>query len=101
MPKTFTVLILPSAQEDLDAIHAYVSADSRGAANRVTAALLDAAASLSTFPLRHRVIHRRAFGRRARSMVCLSYRIIYTVRGSAVIVLRMFHAARRLPRRII
>ncbi len=98
--RTFTVLILPAAERDLEDIHTYVSADSPRAAHRVTEALLDAARTLRTLPLRYPAIHRRAFRQRARSMTCFNYRIVYTVRGSAVIVLRMLHAARRLPRRI-
>lgn len=99
--RSFQVAILPPAERDLDAIHWYVSRNSELAATSLTDQLLDAAMQLGHFPRRHPVVFgRKVGGFPVRCRVCMSYRVLFQIRGSSVFVLRFLHGSRRVPRRL-
>ncbi len=98
----FTVVILPSAERDLDRIRAHVHEDSPAAAAALIDQFEDAFLSLETFPLRcPRVHRRRAFGWPVRRLLCSNYQILFTVRAPLAIVLRLLHGAQRIPWRLV
>jgi plasmid stabilization system protein ParE len=93
------VIITPLAEQDLAEAEAFIARDSPTAARAWVGRVFEAMARLEHFPLRHRVLIRR---RRPRALVRAvrvdSHLVLYEVRGSTVIVLRVWHAARRPPR---
>jgi toxin ParE1/3/4 len=78
------------AVADLQSIQGYIAAMNPGAAGRVAQALLDAAESLSTFPMRG-----RSSGATRRLVVVAPYVIRYRVRPGEVVILRIRHGRRR------
>jgi toxin ParE1/3/4 len=94
----FKVFVSSEALRDLERIVAYIALDDVGAGERMGNQLLDAALSLTTLPLRGRVVpeFRRP---QLREIVFRSYRIIYRVSSvdNSVEIVRFWHGARGFP----
>ncbi len=90
-----SVILLPSAQEDLRAIYAYYADRNPASADRVVGTILKAANGLAQFPLmgRQGVVP----DTRERIVTRYPYRIVYHVVDDAVEVLRIIHTARQWP----
>ncbi len=84
----------PQAVRDRAEIWDYIAADNPRAAVRMDQLFSDAAASLSTFPMRGRAA--RVAG--ARELIPHdSYRLVYEVDGETVWILALVHTARQWP----
>lgn len=82
-----------AAQEDLEAAAAYIYRDSPAHAASFVTRILQAARSLTSFPLRGRIV--REFGREdIREIFVFSYRLIYLVVGNRISILSLIHGAR-------
>jgi plasmid stabilization system protein ParE len=98
-------VVLPAAHRDLQRIRDHIAQDSPKEADRWLRTLWRKAKSLSTLPLRCEVIPEAdELGGQYRHLLVGNYRIIYTVEGNQVIVVRFMNAAmmltpERLPRR--
>jgi toxin ParE1/3/4 len=94
----YQVSWLPGAIDDLDAIAAYIAADSPAHAAAVVARMLSCAAELPLFPRSHRCVPELADGR-VRERDVYSYRLIFRVREAeqSIEVLAVVHGARLLP----
>jgi len=86
---------LTIALANLNAEAEYISQDSSAAAARTVAAIMRAVEQLKRFPASGR--HGRVTGTRELLVSGTTYIVPYRVRGGAVEVLRVFHAARRWP----
>jgi toxin ParE1/3/4 len=85
------------ALANLDAEAEYISEESPAAAARTVTAIVEAVAHLSRFPSLGRP--GRVAGTRELVVTGTPYIIPYQVRGDAVEILRVFHAARKWPER--
>jgi toxin ParE1/3/4 len=81
------------ALRELEAIHEYISRDNPGAAKRVIERIEQSVAGLSQFPFSGRPGVVR--GTRLLSVPGLPYIVVYRVRGEAVDILAVLHAAQR------
>jgi plasmid stabilization system protein ParE len=92
-----SLLWTEQAQEDLHAIHAFVSRDSPRYAALVVAGLLAAVRRLAEFPQSGRVV--AEFGDPSvREVIRRPYRIVYRLVGTEEVhVLTIHHSARILP----
>ncbi|MGE0280315.1 MAG: type II toxin-antitoxin system RelE/ParE family toxin [Rhizobiaceae bacterium] len=90
-----TLVVTPRATRDFEEIHAYIALDDRQAADRVAQKLVAAMKLLDAKPL----IGRPAGGSRRRewSVPNLPYVIPYRISGDRVIILRVYHTARKRP----
>lgn len=79
------------ALRDLNSIHAYISADDPGAAERVIARIRTLIDRLSASPYLGRPGHR---GVRFLSVAGLPYVVIYRLHGESVQIVAVFHTAR-------
>jgi plasmid stabilization system protein ParE len=82
---------------DVRAIKAYISKDSEAYANRFAERIIEAAESLQTLPLRGRTVP-EANSESIRELLFGSYRIIYRVEPTRVLLMTVVHAARDLAR---
>lgn len=89
------IVLAPRARADLRAIHDFIAADNRPAAQRTLSRIRRTVESLQTFP---------ELGRpweggptRALSIAGVPYRIHYRVREEVLQILRVFHTARMPP----
>ncbi len=88
---------LRAALDNLNAVAEYISRDNPAAAARTVAAIVNAVEQLKRFPASGRP--GRVPGTRELVVSGTPYIVPYRVRGDAVELLRVFHAARKWPRR--
>jgi toxin ParE1/3/4 len=91
------VIWADAAQEDLEAAAAYIYRDSPSYAASFVSRALKAARSLSSFPLRGRVV-REFEDTNIREIFVFSYRLIYRVEKNRVSILSMIHGSRNFAR---
>jgi len=99
--KTFHVIILPRAADDLQEIHDYIAKDSPQNAAGMISRILDALEPLKQFPHRTKVMHQSSKLRHpVRSLSVRPYTIYFRVLddAQAVRVLHVRHGARKQPR---
>jgi len=89
---------LRTALANLNAEAEYISQDSPAAAARTVAAIMDAVELLKSYPAMGRP--GRVSGTRELVVPGTPYIVPYRVRGDAVELLRVFHAARKWPSRL-
>lgn len=92
----YRVTWLSGAIDDLDAIAAYIGADSPAHAASVVAHMLHAAIDIARFPHSHRRVPEWA-DEAVRQRIVYRYRLIFRVRGDVLEVLAVVHGARLLP----
>lgn len=85
-----------TAADDVVAIRDYVAQDSPLAAQAIAAKLVDAVEVLASFPDCGRMVPERA-DPVLRELIRPPYRIVYERGSDAVLILTIFHAARRFP----
>ncbi|HLJ27285.1 MAG TPA: type II toxin-antitoxin system RelE/ParE family toxin [Candidatus Angelobacter sp.] len=88
---------LRTALRNLDEIGEYVANDNPKAADRAVTAIWDAVQLLSDFPALGRP--GRVLGTRELVVSGTPYIIPYRIRGNRVEILRVFHGARKWPKR--
>jgi plasmid stabilization system protein ParE len=92
-----TVHVTHRALTDLDAVLAYVAAESPVKAAMVNDRFLDAFESLSNFPERCPLaLESESWERPVRSLLVYRYRVLFEILAGRVVVLRVVHGA-RLP----
>ena len=97
MPARFRVEITPSAEADLAEIWDYIVQDSPANAKTFILALEEQIASLEKFPGRCPSIpENEILGTSYRHLIYGSYRTIFRIAGSRVIILRVIHSSRLL-----
>ena len=97
MPAKFIVEITPSAEADIAEIWDYIAQDSTTNAEAFVLALEDQIASLEKFPERcSRIPENEILGTSYRHLIHASYRTIFRIAGSRVVILRVIHGARLL-----
>ena len=97
MPAKFRVEITPSAEGDIAEIWDYIAQDSPADANAFVLALEEQIASLEKFPQRcSRIPENELLGTSYRHLIHGSYRTIFRISGSRVVILRVIHGARLL-----
>lgn len=97
MPAKFNVEITPSAEADIAEIWDYIAQDSPGNADTFLLALEEQIASLERLPERcPRISENEILGTAYRHLIHGSYRTIFRIAGSRVIILRVIHSARLL-----
>lgn len=89
---------LRRALQNLDEEAAYIAKDSPGMAAEFVRHMLESAAMLANHPNMGRP--GRIAGTRELIVTRFSYILPYRIRGGAVEVLRVFHTARRWPKRM-
>jgi toxin ParE1/3/4 len=95
-PRAFDVILTPTAEQDLASLHARIAAESPRAADRFVLELADRIDSLAKFPARGpKARERQTRGLRVRQLIHQGYRVLFTVLGSTVYVLRVGHGARK------
>lgn len=82
---------------DVRAIKAYISKDSEVYADRFAERIVEAAESLQSFPLRGRVVP-DAKNDNIRELLFGSYRVIYHVEPTRLLIMTVIHGARDLAR---
>jgi plasmid stabilization system protein ParE len=94
----YQVTWLPGAIDDLDAIAAYIAADSPAHAASVVQRMLESAAGLANFPFAYRRVPEWNDDA-VRERILYSYRLIFRVRREAglIEILAVIHGARLLP----
>lgn len=95
MPDPMQVRWTESATKDLRGITRYIRKDSPAAARAVAKATVDAADSLSRFPLKGR--EGRIDNTRELVVSGLPYLIVYQVTATAIQILHIYHGARNWP----
>lgn len=97
----YQVSWLPGAIDDLDAIAAYIAADSRAHAAAVVTRMLECAKELALFPFSHPCVAEWDDDA-IRQQIVYSYRLIYCVRQpvESIEVLAVIHGARLWPMEI-
>ena len=83
------------AVQDVEAIAAYISADSPAYANAVVKRIVNLTRSLSGFPNSGRMIPEFQ-DPSIRELLTYSYRIMYTVRDEEVLIVAVIHGKRNL-----
>lgn len=97
MPARFRVEITPSAEADIAEIWDYIAQDSPANAKTFILALENQIASLEKFPKRcPRIPENEILGTSYRHLIHGSYRTIFRIAGSRVIILRVVHSSRLL-----
>ena len=97
MPVKFIVEITPSAEADIAEIWDYIAQDSPANAEAFVLALEEQIASLEKFPERcTRIPENELLGSSYRHLIHGSYRTIFRIAGSRVLVLRVIHGSRLL-----
>ncbi len=90
----FDVVIAPTAEGDLDALAKFIALDNPDAALRFVAELRGRLAALSTMPRRcPRAPEGDLPGLEVRHLIHRSYRIIFGIDASTVVILRVRHGA--------
>ena len=88
------VLRTPRANTDLDDIWLHVALDSPSAADRLIDSLVDRCLILADYP--HLGPSRPDIAPSARMLTYGDYLILYALRGSDAVIVRVVHGARRL-----
>jgi toxin ParE1/3/4 len=97
VPAKFVAEITPCAEADIAEIWDYIAQDSPTKAEAFILALEEQIASLEKFPERcSRIPENEILGTSYRHLIHGSYRTIFRIAGSKVIVLRVIHGARLL-----
>ena len=97
MPSKFTVEIAPSAEADIAEIWDYIAQDNPANAEGFVLALEEQIASLEKFPERcSRIPENEILGTSYRHLIHGSYRTIFRIAGTRVVILRVIHGARLL-----
>ena len=97
MPAKISVEITPSAEADIAEIWDYIAQDSPADADAFVLALEEQIASLEKFPERSsRIPENEILGTSYRHLIHGSYRTIFRIAGSSVVILRAIHGARLL-----
>lgn len=97
MPAKFVVEIAPSAEADIAEIWDYIAQDSPANAEAFVLALEEQIAPLEKFPERcSRIPENEILGTSYRHLIHGSYRTIFRIAGSRVIILRVIHGERLL-----
>jgi plasmid stabilization system protein ParE len=93
-----TVILTHAALDDLDDLLAFFARESPASAEHLLESVHEALASLGEFPLRFPIAEESPeWNREVRSMLVHRYRVLYEVRRSNVMVLRIVHGHRRRP----
>jgi addiction module RelE/StbE family toxin len=88
-----TIRWTEAARADLRAIHGFYVDRSPAGAERVVGTILKAANGLMAFPLLGRV--GRIEGTRERVLGRYPYRIVYTIEGATIVILRIRHSGQQ------
>jgi toxin ParE1/3/4 len=88
-----------SALQELEAAADYIARDSQRYASALVEEALSSGRSLQRFPTRGRVVPELS-NDAVRELFVKSYRLIYEIRGSQVLILAFIHGARRFPSRL-
>ena len=97
MPAKFPVEITPSAEADIAEIWDYIAQDNPANAEGFVLALEEQIASLEKFPERcSRIPENEILGTSYRHLIHGSYRTIFRIAGTRVVILRVIHGARLL-----
>ena len=97
MPAKFSVEITPSAEADIAEIWDYIAQDGPANANTFVLALEEQITSLEKFFERcSRIPENEILGTSYRHLIHGSYRTIFRISGSRVVILRVIHGARLL-----
>lgn len=91
----YIVIWSPRALDDVDGIAAFIAQDSEAYAASVIRSILSKARNLSLFPYRGRVVPEFA-DNSIREIFAYSYRIIYKIEGTKVIIAAVVHGNRLL-----
>jgi plasmid stabilization system protein ParE len=92
----FQIAISRRALGDMSRIQNFIADSSPQNANLVTERLFDAIDRLNVLPRRHPIaIERSRFGRELRQFVESSFRVIYEVKQSQVVVHHVWHTSRK------
>lgn len=95
-PPTFDVILTPTAERDLAELHAHLDTHSKRTADQFADGLVRHVEALNIFPNRGaKARERRTKGFDVRQIVYRGYRVLYTVLGPTVFILRVGHGARR------
>jgi plasmid stabilization system protein ParE len=95
-PARFDVVLLPPALRDADEIHAYIAESNPLNADRFVMDLKASIHSLERFPKRCRITREsRIAGFEVRAAIFGEYRILFTIIGGSVAVMRIVHGARK------
>jgi toxin ParE1/3/4 len=91
-----------SALLDIDAIAVFINRQSPSYARTFAKRLSDAAEALEAFPRRGRLVPEleRKGIRDVRELLFQNYRIVYSVKGSGIVVLGVWHEAVDIRRRL-
>jgi len=97
VPAKISVEITPSAEADIAEIWDYIAQDSPADADAFVLALEEQIASLEKFPERSsRIPENEILGTSYRHLIHGSYRTIFRIAGSSVVILRVIHGSRLL-----
>ncbi len=100
-PPAFDVIATPTAEHDLAELHAHLGTHSKRTADLFVDGLVEHIESLTVFPKRGaKAREQRTRGFDIRQIVYRGYRVLYTVLGSTVFILRVGHGARKSLRPI-
>lgn len=92
--RRFEVLVSAPAEAEIEAAYLHIRQDAPANAAKWRGGLVDAAATLETFPERCRLAPENgAFELEIRQLVYGSYRLLFTVREKAVVILHVRHGA--------
>lgn len=93
---TYRINVTPPAVADTEAIYEYLAESSPQAADRRLVLLENAIDSLADFPKRHpQAPESRTHSTEIRHMLVGNYRILFSIRGDTVHILRLRHAAQK------
>jgi len=97
LAKKYKIYIASSAQNDLEHIFFYISADSINNAKKFVLELEKKIYSLDKLPERFALIPENLyFGTEYRHITYKKYRVIYKIEGSSVFILRVIHSSKLL-----
>lgn len=101
MNESYRIIMLPEASGDLERLHEYISQDSPDRAADMVATILDAIASLRSFPERYALVRLPVRTKHPSRFMTVNpfiiyYRVIEAER--TVLIQTIRHAARRPPR---
>ena len=89
-----TIVVAPKAKEDLREAYGYIARDTREAADRVLARIVEVIGMLASGGVEGREVTLRD-GRRVQTWPVPPYRIYYRKTGEVFQVVRVYHQARR------
>ena len=93
-----SVFVNPAARDDIDAIIGFVASQSPINAEMLAERFLDDISSLADFPERCPLaLESDRWGYPVRSMLVFRYRLLFTIVGTRVHILRVVHGSMRSP----